>query len=466
MYQRLKANLALRGWQGLPYGIMDTKTGKTAFLDTVTFQAAGFCDGEMNLGSPLVLPAHRAAIDKLSVAGMIEECLQGAGLQNWQKYHSSPGRYAALAHWSITGRCNLRCRHCYMSAPQAKYGELTTGECLKIIDQISDAGIGSVSLTGGEPLVRKDFWELVDALLARRIVISQIYTNGLLVTDELLEQLKSRGISCSFSLSFDGCGCHDWLRGAVGAEMAVIEAIRKIRLHGFEVGIETALYSKNLPRMGETYELLKSLGVHRWKMSPAMDVGNWQEEQGRYAIPMDELYAAYLDLIKLHQRDDTSIALMLGGFYYGKQHSKDYLIPLIKFDGTESSLRQVACRSCRLNLYIMADGKLLPCIPMTGSAVEPEMPNLMESTIVQALSNSRLFDRIDTRVEQVLANNPECAKCDHRLRCGGGCRACAMVFSGDYFGADPYSCYFFKNGYEQKIRDLVLKCRQKALYGG
>ena len=75
MYRRLKANFALRGWQGLPYGILDTMTGRTAFLDKVTFQAASFCDGEMNLESPLVLPAHREASDKLFIAGMIEACL-------------------------------------------------------------------------------------------------------------------------------------------------------------------------------------------------------------------------------------------------------------------------------------------------------------------------------------------------------------------------------------------------------
>lgn len=123
-------------------------------------------------------------------------------------------------------------------------------------------------------------------------MIRQIYTNGLLVTEELLAGLKTRGIKSSFSLSFDGCGCHDWMRGLSGAEEAVIAAIRLLRFHGFDVGIETVLYTDNLPHMKETYELMKSLGVSHWKTSPAMNVGNWQQEQGHYDLPIDFLYAA------------------------------------------------------------------------------------------------------------------------------------------------------------------------------
>ena len=461
MHRKLKSNFALRGWLGLPYGAMDTNNGKTAFLDAVSFQAISFCDGKMNLESPLVLPAHREAIKKLESAGIVEDCPPGSELASWQKYRRSTGRYAMSAHWSITGRCNLRCRHCYMSAPQAKYGELTTDECLRIIDQIEEAGIGQVSLTGGEPLVREDFWQLVDALLERRIVIRQIYTNGVLVTDALLEGLKTRGITCSFSLSFDGCGCHDWMRGVSGAEEAVVNALRRIRSHGFVAGIETALCSENLPSMQETYELLKSLGVRHWKTSPAMNVGNWQQERGQYDLPLDVLYAAYLDLIRLHQKDDTPLDLMLGGFYYGRQDNKEPIIPMVRFDGSDAALRQIVCRSCRLNLHIMADGKLLPCIPMTGSAVESKMPSLLESTISQAMTDSFFFDTINTKVETVLGNNPECTSCEHRLRCGGGCRACAMAIGDGFFSVDPYSCFFFKNGYEKKIRDLVALCRRE-----
>lgn len=453
MYYRLQDHLALRGWKGIPYGIIDTRTGGTAFLDAAAFQAVSFCDGNTHFASPLILPAHREVKDKLLAAGIIRECAAGEGLADWQKYRLSPGRYAASVHWSITGRCNLRCRHCYMSAPQAKYGELTTDECLSIIDQMAAANIGRVSLTGGEPLVRDDFWQLVDAIRDRQIVITQIYTNGVLVTDDLLSGLKARGIQCEFSLSFDCVDCHDWMRGVPGAEQAAIEAIRRARREGFAVSIETALHKGNLHKLKGTYELLKDWGVCRWKTSPAVNVGNWAQEGGQYDLSLDELYEVYLSLITRHYRDKAPLGLMLGGFYHCSQGSADYSIPVSRFDGTEQALRQTACRSCRINPYIMADGRLLPCIPITGTYIEDKMPSLLTTSIAAALTDSEYFRVIDTRLEEICRTNPACTDCEHLLRCGMGCRAAALYDTGRYDGIDAATCHIFKNGYEEKIKN-------------
>jgi radical SAM protein with 4Fe4S-binding SPASM domain len=457
MYLRLKDNYVLRGWKGLPYGITDTRTGQTLLLDALTFQAVSFCDGQTDLSSPLLLPSHHEAISKLMKEGIVEECSQSHLLDSYQKYRKTESRFADSIHWSITGKCNLRCRHCYMSAPQAKYGELTTAQCLEIIHQISDANIGKVSLTGGEPLVREDFWQLVDALIEKRIAIYQIFTNGVLVTDEFLDQLKAREIQCAIYLSFDCCDCHDWIRGVPGAENAAIEAIKRARSRGFSVGIETALHKDNLAKLTETYELLKSLDITSWKISPIVGVGNWEQLQGQYDIPIKDLYDAYLPLIKKHAADNAPFAMMLSGFYYCGKGSNQYIIPFIKYDGSEKSLRKTVCRSCRINPYIMADGRLLPCIPMTDTYIEKKMPNLLTTTIAEAMTSSYYFDIIDTRLEDLFRENNECTDCEHKLRCGMGCRAHAINCSGSFYGIDSASCYFFKNGYEEKIKEIFDK---------
>lgn len=456
MYVKLKDNYVMRGWKGLPYGITDTLTGQTVFLDAITFQAFSFCDGKTDLSSPLILPAHKEVIDQLVKAGMASQCAGEEGLADYQKYRRTEAHFADSVHWSITGKCNLRCRHCYLSAPQGKYGELTTEQCLEIINQIAAANIGKVSLTGGEPLVRRDFWQLVDALREQRIVIHQIYTNGLLVTDDLLEQLKARGIKCEIYISFDCCDCHDWMRGVPGAEQAALEAVKRARCHGFSVSIETALHKDNLNQLMPTYELLKSLDISSWKISPVINVGNWEQEQGQYDIPIKDLYDTYLKLIKKHHNDGAPLAMMLEGFYYCAKESDNYIMPMVKYDGTEKALRQTVCRSCRINPYIMADGKLLPCIPMTGTYMENDMPNLLATTITEAMNDSHYFDIIDTRLEKLLGENNECDACEYKLRCGTGCRAHAITCTGSFYGADPASCYFFKNGYEEKIKKVFL----------
>lgn len=95
-----------------------------------------------------------------------------------------------------------------MSAPDAKLGELSHETIMNIIQQLSDCGVMNVSITGGEPLVRSDFLEIVDALLERDICIKEIYSNGALVNEELLKALDSRNIHTKFDMSYDGEGWH------------------------------------------------------------------------------------------------------------------------------------------------------------------------------------------------------------------------------------------------------------------
>ena len=456
MFYKLLERYVLRGWEQLPYAVQDTQTGSTNFLDQTTFQAVSFCNGMMDVDSPLLLPIHKEIIGKLKDIGAIKQCSFGDKLQEEQKYRMIPCRFIKRAHWSITGKCNLRCRHCYMSAPQAKYGELSHEQCLNIVQQLSDAGIAQVSLTGGEPLVRSDFLEIVDALLERRIFISQIYTNGVLVNEKLLSELIKRGIKPEFSLSFDGVGCHDWLRGVDGAERDAIDAIKLLRSKGFDVSIETSLHKDNLPTLEATFHRLAELGVQRWKTSPTTDSGNWQNENGKFNINVQELYEAYLDFIPKYRAAGAPLSLMLGGFFMCDKGSENYLIPCKKYDGSEKMLRQTLCRSARTTMYIAADGKLLPCIPLTGLPIQETMPIVTEIPLRQALSDSSYLKLIDTRLCDLLSVNEMCNVCEHKLYCGGGCRAGALVSNGEYLACDDYTCFFFKNNFEEKI---------KALYG-
>ena len=96
---------------------------------------------------------------------------------------------------------------------------------MDIIEQMSDCGIMNVTLTGGEPLVRRDFWDIVDGLLKHGIGITQIYSNGKLANEKLLDGLIERGIQPEFNMSYDGDeGWHDWMRGIPDAGKIVLDA--------------------------------------------------------------------------------------------------------------------------------------------------------------------------------------------------------------------------------------------------
>lgn len=453
MYYKLNKNITLRGWDKLPYALQETVNGKTLFIGEKEFHAISFCNGSVDIASPIILPQHKDIIEKAVQQKIVELCEYGDEIDNFQKYRLASCRYINQAHWSITGKCNLRCRHCYMSAPSAKYGELSTAQCLNIIDQIAEANIARVSLTGGEPLVRADFLQLVDAILEKRIVIDQIYTNGVLVNQELLDELKKRNITPEFSLSFDGLGYHDWLRGVEGSEKDAIRAIKLLRENGFEVSVEAAFTKDSIHTLTDTVMFLAELGVFSIKTNPVSDSGNWINEKGKYNLTKEELYAAYLDFIPKYKAAGAPLTIMLGGFFYCEKGSDKYVSPCKKYNGTDKMLKQTLCLSARIMMYISADGTLLPCIPLTGLELPCEMPNITKTPLVDALSNSNYMNLIDTRLEKMLEENKECNECEHKFYCGGGCRASAMSLGENYLGRDEYTCYFFKNHYEEKIKE-------------
>ena len=83
----------------------------------------------------------------------------------------------------------------------------------ELLDEMKDCGLKNIVLIGGEPLVRRDFMQIFDAILQRGMFVVQIFTNGSLVNDALLDELDKRNISPTFMISFDGVGYHDIMRG-------------------------------------------------------------------------------------------------------------------------------------------------------------------------------------------------------------------------------------------------------------
>ena len=236
MYYRLKDKFNLRGWELLPYAVVDTEEHRAHFVKKEAFDALTLCDASVDFDLPLIPESVRDSARELLEQGYIEVCSPGEGIAEKQQYRHYQNRFMEQAHWSITGKCNCKCRHCYLSAADGRYGELDHDDIMKIVNELGDCGVLSCSITGGEPLIRSDFWEIVDALTERDIGISQIYSNGLLVNEHLLDGFEKRGLHPEFNMSFDGVSYHDWLRGIPGAEKAVRRAFALCRDQGFPTG--------------------------------------------------------------------------------------------------------------------------------------------------------------------------------------------------------------------------------------
>ncbi len=129
-----------------------------------------------------------------------------------------PAEYKpSLISWNLTRMCNLRCPHCYMEGGQKAENELTTEECLGLIDEIKDLGTEMLILTGGEPLLRKDIYDIAKAASAQGIWVV-MGTNGVLVTDRVVEKMIECGVQ-GVAISIDSLepSKHDHFRGGPDA---------------------------------------------------------------------------------------------------------------------------------------------------------------------------------------------------------------------------------------------------------
>jgi len=156
------------------------------------------------------------------------------------KAHAHANTGPRLVAWEVTRNCNLNCVHCRAAASRGPYtGELGTEKCLEILKQIAAAGQPIVILTGGEPLLRQDIFELAKhgTGLGLRMVMA---ANGTLITSEMAGSMKSSGIQ-RVSISLDGpdASTHDRFRQVQGAFEGSIRGIEELKKTGIEFQINT-----------------------------------------------------------------------------------------------------------------------------------------------------------------------------------------------------------------------------------
>ena len=459
----LNERFRLRGWERLPYAITDTKTGSVVFISALHMDALKLCNGRIETSLPIIPQETRELLPLLEKDGIIRPAGEGETIRPEQEYRLYPARYIRTAHWSVTGRSNYRCKHCCMSAPDAKYGELSHEQIMHMVQELSDCGVMNVSLTGGEPLVRPDFMEIVDALAEREIRITQIYTNGALVNRKLLEVLDSRGLHPEFNMSYDGVGWHDWLRGIPGAEAAVDRAFLLCREMGFPTGSEMCLHGGNKSILRESVRHLRDVGCSSLKTNPIADIGEWKKNGYGETLSFGELFQIYYDYIPYYYEDGMPVRLMLGGFFAADPRKPgSWDIPMYHIPGDPA--KTCVCQHARMVMYISPEGRALPCLSVSGMDIQEQFPLIPEEGLAKCITDSRYMDFINTRADRVLAHNAECTDCLWRSRCLGGCRAGGLEDSGqtDLLYRDPACCMLYKNGWIGRIAELMKRIQPEA----
>ena len=454
----LNPRFLLRGWYKSPTGLYDTETKEAIFFPKEEYILLMKCDGTHDIDEASLSEDNKRFLDWLKESKTIKE----AGFQDYltkkQEYRTFPARYKKHVHWSITGACNLKCQHCFMSAPHAKHGAPTKEQLLAIADQLAECGIFTVGLTGGEPLIREDLWEIIEALADREIGVSIIYTNGWLVDEALLDKLRERKMHPNFQLSFDGIGWHDYLRGIDGAEEKTIAALKLLKERGYNVSVSVCIHRKNRSSLRETIRMLASLGVQSVKCGSMLEMGEWTspEVSGLQLTRQEEL-EMFEEYIPQYFEDDAPVSIMMSDtLMYTPGEDQWHLYNVKKLTEEEEAFAP-SCGVLKHNFYIGAEGMVTPCMGMGDCEFATHFPNLFETPLKEILWESEFHTLTAATVKDIRDHNPKCRKCQYLDRCTGGCRNSVLIKGNDYYGIDEDVCYFFENGWEERLTKAAEK---------
>lgn len=195
-----------------------------------------------------------------------------------REYYGDSLRYTKNAHamrngagegmgpvvvWNSTKTCNLKCRHCYMSSDNKKYqNELTTQEAKSFIDDLADFHVPVLLFSGGEPLIRPDFFELAEYAQAKG-VRPTLSTNGTLITREVAQRIKDIGMGY-VGISLDGLqDVNDQFRGVEGAFQKAMAGIQNCVAVGQRVGLRFTINHHNIQELENIFDFIERENINR-----------------------------------------------------------------------------------------------------------------------------------------------------------------------------------------------------------
>ena len=342
--------------------------------------------------------------------------------------------------WNLTKRCNLECAHCYISAgpDESATGELTTEECLRIAQEILSLNSSPMFiLSGGEPLLRSDLTTIASFASERGATVV-VGTNGTLLTDRKIEELRDAGVS-GFAVSVESLNAdyHDRFRRVHGSLAATLQAVDRLAAHQMDFVIQTTLTRGNRAELEELVKWADSKGAVSFN-------GYFVVATGR-ATRMDTLSPVEFEDL-LSQLVDLHVAYM--GRMMVRAKCAPQFMRLVYEKAPDSPVMNYPSRCpCGLQYCrITPDGKLTACPYMPVAAGD-----LRKSSFEEIWSGADLFTELRTG-----SLGGKCGRCGYRSICGG-CRARAFASDGSYLSEDP-SCTYQPDGSEplvERPRDVT-----------
>ena len=338
--------------------------------------------------------------------------------------------------WEVTRRCNFSCVHCRSASTMNSFDTaFTLDKAKKLIDDIASFSSPVIVLSGGEPLLRADVFDIASYGTQKGLRMCMA-TNGSLVTEEVCLKMKASGIRM-VSMSLDGAipATHDNFRGQVGAFEGVEKAAALFNKHGIEFLINSSFTKRNQSEIPEVMKTAKRLGAKAWYMFMIVPTGRGEEIMSELISKED-----YEDLLKWHYEMEKHEHEMLvrptcAPHYYRIVPQMNKLAEegdklerrTLKFSTGGSK----GCLAGQVICLITAEGDVYPCSYFPHSA-----GNVLTTPFKEIWENSKLL----LELRDFTSYKGKCGVCEYVNVCGG-CRARADAVYGDYLAEEPFCTY-------------------------
>lgn len=330
-------------------------------------------------------------------------------------------------YWEITRRCNESCVHCYNNSSPSGFNP-SYEQISKVIDEISEFRFRNITLSGGEPMMRRDFWEIASRLrpLTRELTLG---TNATLITSKNIDQIEENFDVLNVSLDDPDEASFDSFRGYKGAFKRTLNALKLLSRTNCRVYIQSVLTRKSVARLHDLGEVAASVSPTRWVVRFAFESGRAVENDSEF-LSAREIFELSDFMEEVRERFSDRIPNIDIGANYPWSYTEPY-----PFKRNPSRVQ--TCAAATTNAALDAFGRMAPCSIFTETDFKSK--SVYSTSFVEQWQNAAEMEALRTlKLDDVKG----CGTCANATSvCGGGCRAKAYMRYGTIYKND-YSCNY------------------------
>jgi radical SAM protein with 4Fe4S-binding SPASM domain len=346
-----------------------------------------------------------------------------------------------LIVWDFTHKCNLQCKHCYSNSGAFNEEELTTQQALAVVDQIADAGVTALAFSGGEPLTRKDFFQVARHAADKGLYVS-VATNGTLLTKENVRKLKEAKVNY-LDVSIDGACAktHDDFRGVPGTFAKAVEGLKNCVEADLCVCIATTVGKNNLSELPAIIDLAEEIQAERFTYFNFIPTGRGKDHFDEDLSAEERESVMHYLLNRMSSGCKTTILTTAPQLArvalqcQGQKGTGEVTMSMAHMQTVKITKKAVpladfigGCGAGRLYCSISPQGDVHPCVFLPVN-----VGNLTKETFQEIWLRAPLFKALRNRANL----KGSCGKCTYKFICGG-CRARSAAYhSGDMLNGDP-----------------------------